>query len=338
MKRVLVLLLSLLLVFSLVACKNEPEPTPAPNPGPNPPADPNLAISVATEAQLKSAVIKVTAGGTITVTADIALTDTIVVDKAFTLTATTPVKISDGGLEVAATGFDGNTTLATMFGIAEGGKLTVSGSITFTAAEESKKIIVFCVGTKTVTDAELYLNSGVTISDVKTSMAGGVIRNFGKTTINGATIKNNNGTANGLIFLYNGGTFTVNSGSFKDNANTKNGLFCLGRNSEGTLIINDGTFEGNSANLGIIYSYSGNKAITINGGSFKENTPSGTNCALLYLHDGTAPTGTPQVAVAINGGSFTATARHIYLTDTYYKLTKGTGVSVSEAGMITVAK
>ena len=126
----------------------------------------------------------------------------------------------------------------------------------------------------------------VTIKDCSTPWKGGAVGNDGSgyvggsdLIINGGVYENNAaGEAGGLIYN-DAGTVTVNGGTFRNNSTAKEGG-CIhnGDRSSNRIIINGGVYENNIAGEkgGCIYNSFG--TVTINGGTFTDNSARQGGC------------------------------------------------------------
>lgn len=269
MKKTLLVLITLVALIALVSCASSKK---------------QAAIVLTTGGasmecdSIEAAVAAIPAGGegTITVSADTAITTPIVLgDKTVTITdAGKPVVISDGLADA-----DNPNFLFTIYGTAKVViNATAKGNITMQGAADGLKRCMFNVGPQNgdhgdkSTAATLELTN-VTVQGISTTYTGGVARGYGTMTFNDCVIRDNATTVNGT-FLCMYGKVTINGGEFVNNSNTfSNGGLIQVTNTDGIeLTVNGGYFANNSGVWGAAINTYAKSKLTIDGATFENNT------------------------------------------------------------------
>ncbi len=269
MKKILIAVLCILIPAILVSCASAGSKTPV-----------TLASGGATQGfnTIEEAVAAIPEGGegTITVSADTAITTPIVLgDKTVTITdAGKPVVISDGLADA-----DNPNFLFTIYGTAKVViNATAKGNITMQGAADGLKRCMFNVGPQNgdhgdkSTAATLEMTN-VTVQGISTTYTGGVARGYGTMTFNDCVIRDNATTVNGT-FLCMYGKVTINGGEFVNNSNTfSNGGLIQVTNTDGIeLTVNGGYFANNSGVWGAAINTYAKSKLTIDGATFENNT------------------------------------------------------------------
>ncbi len=180
--------------------------------------------------------------------------------------------------------------------------------------------------------------SGVTLDGNTTGYYGGAVYAISvKAQIkDGTVIKNNSGVTGAALCIYSSSTFTLDSSEVTGNNSSSNGAIYI---NGGSLEMKNLTVSGNQGNNGGVVYASGSSQVTVNGGTYTENTAKNGGGIFDWRSKGglTVSNASFTKNTAKNGGVISAAQAAEFTSCTFSENSATNGGAVYATGAVTLS-